>query len=209
MQIHLAEALECFSSRKEHVASPTADPGSSERTVAAHCVHVSPEMSSCCSSSTSCVPQSCQQPQARLRGVAGAGGRPGVARPGTDGAASNNTLDRCATPRSRPAPQGVAGDPTVPARTIVGLATVGGARCGTRPHRDLAGRHEAVWCARDRAPLRDADLARSPTSCSHARGRRPHVLRGRVLVRTAGADRRRGGFEPRQPSRRASRLSSG
>jgi 5-methylthioadenosine/S-adenosylhomocysteine deaminase len=138
MQIHLAEARwEVERSLAEKGMSPVAylaDLGVlSERTVAAHCVHVSPEDVELLVEFDVGV---AHNPVSNLKLASGVSPVPAmVARGvklglGTDGAASNNTLDLLRDAQiASLLHKGVAGDPTVlPARTIVELVTVGGAR---------------------------------------------------------------------------------
>jgi 5-methylthioadenosine/S-adenosylhomocysteine deaminase len=109
---------------------------------------------------------------------------------GTDGAASNNTLDLLRDAQiASLLHKGVAGDPTVlPARTIVELATVGGAR--------VLGLHDRIGTLREGM---EADLVCLETARPHATpiydpfsylvfsaraaDVRNVLVRGRVLVR--------------------------
>jgi 5-methylthioadenosine/S-adenosylhomocysteine deaminase len=105
----------------------------SERTVAAHCVHVSPEDIELLHEFEVGV---AHNPVSNLKLASGVSPVPAmVARGvklglGTDGPASNNTLDLLRDAQiASLLHKGVAGSPTVlPARVIVELLTVGGAR---------------------------------------------------------------------------------
>jgi len=137
-QIHLSETRwEVEKLMEEKGRSPVAylaDLGVlSERTVAAHCVHVSPEDIETLVEFEVGV---AHNPVSNLKlasGVApiptmvGAGVKIGL---GTDGAASNNTLDLLReTQLASLLHKGVFGDPTVlPARSMIEMATIGGAR---------------------------------------------------------------------------------
>jgi len=136
-QIHLSETRwEVEKLMEEKGRSPVAylaDLGVlSERTVAAHCVHVSPEDIETLVEFEVGV---AHNPVSNLKlasGVApiptmvGAGVKIGI---GTDGAASNNTLDLLRdTQLASLLHKGVFGDPTVlPARSMIEMATIGGA----------------------------------------------------------------------------------
>jgi len=138
MQIHLSETRwEVEKLLDEKGRSPVAylaDLGVlSDRTVAAHCVHVSPEDIDLLIEFEVGVSHN---PVSNLKLASGvspvsamvdAGVKLGL---GTDGAASNNTLDLLRDMQlAALLHKGVTGDPTVlPARTMVELATIGGAR---------------------------------------------------------------------------------
>jgi len=198
MQIHLAEARwEVERSLQEKGMSPVAylaDLGVlSERTVAAHCVHVSPEDVELLLEFDVGVSHN---PVSNLKLASGVSPVPAmVARGvklglGTDGAASNNTLDLLRDAQiASLLHKGVAGDPTVlPARTIVELATVGGAR--------VLGLHDRIGTLREGM---EADLVCLETARPHATpiydpfsylvfsaraaDVRNVLVRGRVLVR--------------------------
>ncbi len=136
--IHVAETRwEAEKINQEKGVSPVAylaDLGIlSERTVAAHCVHVSPEdldmlaefevgVASNPVSNLKLASGVAPVPQMLSRGI-----KVGF---GTDGAASNNTLDLLRDAQlAALVYKGIVGDPTcMPARTVVELLTVGGAR---------------------------------------------------------------------------------
>lgn len=138
LAIHVAETRwEAETIRKEKGASPVrylADLGIlSERTVAAHCVHVSEEDLDLLAEfgvGVAANPVSnlklgsgvAPLPQMLARGL-----RVGL---GTDGAASNNTLDLLRDAQlAALLYKGLTGDPTcLPARTVAELLTIGGAR---------------------------------------------------------------------------------
>jgi 5-methylthioadenosine/S-adenosylhomocysteine deaminase len=138
LQVHLAETRwEVDTLLKDKGVSPVAylaDLGIlSERVVAAHCVHVSPEDIELLAEFEVGV---AHNPVSNLKLASGvspvtlllAGGvEVGL---GTDGPASNNTLDLLRDLQvAALLHKGVTGDPTVlPARTLVELATAGGAR---------------------------------------------------------------------------------
>jgi 5-methylthioadenosine/S-adenosylhomocysteine deaminase len=138
MQIHLSETRwEVEKLLDEKGRSPVAylaDLGVlSERTVAAHCVHVSPEDIELLAEFEVGV---AHNPVSNLKLASGfspvasmaeAGLKLGL---GTDGAASNNTLDLLRDMQlTALLHKGVTGDPTVlPARAMVEMATIGGAR---------------------------------------------------------------------------------
>jgi len=138
MQIHLSETRwEVEKLLEEKGRTPVAylaDLGVlSERTVAAHCVHVSPDDIDLLVEFEVGVSHN---PVSNLKLASGvapvsamveAGVKLGL---GTDGAASNNTLDLLRDMQlTALLHKGVTGDPTVlPARTMVEMATIGGAR---------------------------------------------------------------------------------
>ena len=105
----------------------------SVRTVAAHCVHVSPEDIDILVDFEVGVSHN---PVSTLKLATGVSPVPAMIEAGvklgigTDGAASNNTLDLLRdTQLAALLHKGVTGDPTVlPARTMVEMATIGGAR---------------------------------------------------------------------------------
>jgi 5-methylthioadenosine/S-adenosylhomocysteine deaminase len=138
MQIHLSETRwEVEKLIEEKGRSPVAylaDLGVlSERTVAAHCVHVSPEDVDILVEFEVGV---AHNPVSNLKLASGVAPVPAMAEAGvklgfgTDGAASNNTLDLLRDVQlAALLHKGVAGDPTaLPARTMVEMATIGGAR---------------------------------------------------------------------------------
>jgi 5-methylthioadenosine/S-adenosylhomocysteine deaminase len=138
LQIHLSETRwEVEKSLDEKGMSPVAylaDLGVlSERTVAAHCVHVSPGDIEILEEFGVGV---AHNPVSNLKLASGVAPIPAMVDHGvkvglgTDGAASNNTLDLLRDAQiTALLHKGVSGDPTVlPARTIVEMATVGGAR---------------------------------------------------------------------------------
>ena len=105
----------------------------SDRTIAAHCVHVSPEDIDILVDFEVGV---AHNPVSNLKLASGVSPVPAMAEAGvklgigTDGAASNNTLDLLRDMQiAALLHKGVSGDPTVlPARSMVEMATIGGAR---------------------------------------------------------------------------------
>ena len=137
-QIHLSETRwEVEKLLEEKGRSPVAyraDLGVlSERTVAAHCVHVSPADVEILAEFEVGV---AHNPVSNLKLASGVAPVPAMVAAGlkvgigTDGAASSNTLDVLGdTQLAALLHKGVAGDPTVlPARAMVEMATIGGAR---------------------------------------------------------------------------------
>ncbi len=145
MQIHLSETLwEVEKSLEEKGLSPVAylaDLGVlSERTVAAHCVHVSPEDIELLREFDVGVahnPVSNLKLASGIAPVAAMSAQGVKLGLGTDGAASNNTLDLLRDAQiASLLHKGASGDPTVlPAREIVEMATIGGARVLGLDHR--------------------------------------------------------------------------
>ena len=138
MQIHLSEtAWEVEKLLSEKGLSPVAylaDLGVlSDRTVAAHCVHVSPEDIEILADFEAGVSHN---PVSNLKLASGISPVPALVAGGvklglgTDGTASNNSLDLLRDMQlAALLHKGIAGDPTVlPARTMLELATVGGAQ---------------------------------------------------------------------------------
>jgi 5-methylthioadenosine/S-adenosylhomocysteine deaminase len=138
MQIHLSETRwEVERSLEEKGLSPVAylaDLGVlSDRTVAAHCVHVSPQDAELMVEFDVGVSHN---PVSNLKLASGVSPVPAMMAAGvklglgTDGAASNNTLDLLRDAQlASLLHKGIAGDPTVlPARSVVELLTVAGAR---------------------------------------------------------------------------------
>lgn len=138
MQIHLSETRwEVEKLLEEKGRSPVAylaDLGVlSDRTVAAHCVHVSPEDIDILVDFEVGV---AHNPVSNLKLASGVSPVPAMVEAGvklgigTDGAASNNTLDLLRDMQlAALLHKGVTGDPTVlPARSMVEMATIGGAR---------------------------------------------------------------------------------
>jgi len=138
MQIHLSETRwEVEKLLEEKGRTPVAylaDLGVlSERTVAAHCVHVSAEDVDILVDFEVGV---AHNPVSNLKLASGVAPVPAMAAAGvklgmgTDGAASNNTLDVLRdTQLAALLHKGVTGDPTaLPARNMVEMATIGGAR---------------------------------------------------------------------------------
>jgi 5-methylthioadenosine/S-adenosylhomocysteine deaminase len=138
LQIHLSETRwEVAKLMEEKGRSPVAylaDLGVlSERTVAAHCVHVSPEDIEILVDFEVGV---AHNPVSNLKLASGVAPIPTMVEAGvklglgTDGAASNNTLDLLRDMQlTSLLHKGVLGDPTVlPARTMIEMATIGGAR---------------------------------------------------------------------------------
>jgi 5-methylthioadenosine/S-adenosylhomocysteine deaminase len=137
LQIHLSESRwEVEKLMEEKGRSPVAylaDLGVlSERTVAAHCVHVSPEDIEILVEFEVGV---AHNPVSNLKLASGVAPIPAMVEAGvklglgTDGAASNNTLDLLRdTQLASLLHKGVFGDPTVlPARSMIEMATIGGA----------------------------------------------------------------------------------
>ena len=138
MQIHLSETRwEVEKLLEEKGRSPVAylaDLGVlSDRTIAAHCVHVSPQDIDILVDFEVGVSHN---PVSNLKLASGVSPVPAMAEAGvklgigTDGAASNNTLDLLRDMQiAALLHKGVSGDPTVlPARSMVEMATIGGAR---------------------------------------------------------------------------------
>jgi len=138
MQIHLAETRwELEKLLNEKGRSPVAylaDLGVlSERTIAAHCVHVSPEDIDILTEFEVGV---AHNPVSNLKLASGVAPVPAMVEAGvkiglgTDGPASNNTLDLMRDMQlTALLHKGVFGDPTVlPARFMIEMATIGGAR---------------------------------------------------------------------------------
>jgi len=136
-QIHLSESRwEVEKLMEEKGRSPVAylaDLGVlSDRTVAAHCVHVSPEDIETLVEFEVGV---AHNPVSNLKLASGVAPIPAMVEAGvklglgTDGAASNNTLDLLRdTQLASLLHKGVFGDPTVlPARSMIEMATIGGA----------------------------------------------------------------------------------
>ena len=136
-QIHLSETRwEVEKLMEEKGRSPVAylaDLGVlSERTVAAHCVHVSPEDIEILVDFEVGV---AHNPVSNLKLASGVAPIPAMVEAGvklglgTDGAASNNTLDLLRdTQLASLLHKGVFGDPTIlPARSMIEMATIGGA----------------------------------------------------------------------------------
>ena len=145
MQIHLSEtAGEVERLLEEKGLSPVAylaDLGIlSDRTVAAHCVHVSPEDISLLADFEVGVSHNPVSNLKLASGISpvpamiGGGVKVGL---GTDGAASNNTLDLLRDMQlTALLHKGISGDPTVlPARTMLEMATIEGARVLGLDHR--------------------------------------------------------------------------
>ncbi len=138
MQIHLSETRwEVEKLMEEKGRSPVAylaDLGVlSDRTIAAHCVHVSPDDIDILVDFEVGV---AHNPVSNLKLASGVAPVPAMDEAGvklgigTDGAASNNTLDLLRDMQlAALLHKGVTGDPTVlPARSMVEMATIGGAR---------------------------------------------------------------------------------
>jgi 5-methylthioadenosine/S-adenosylhomocysteine deaminase len=138
MQIHLSETRwEVEKLLEEKGRSPVAYLAElgvlSERTVAAHCVHVSPGDIEILKEFEVGVSHN---PVSNLKLASGVAPVPAMVEAGvklglgTDGAASNNTLDPLRDMQlAALLHKGVVGDPTVlPARTMMEIATIGGAR---------------------------------------------------------------------------------
>jgi 5-methylthioadenosine/S-adenosylhomocysteine deaminase len=138
LQIHLAEtAWEVRKLLDEKKLSPVAyldDLGVlTERTVAAHCVHLSPKDVELLASSEVGVSHN---PVSNLKLASGMAPVPALLAAGvkvglgTDGAASNNTLDLLRDAQlAALLHKGIAGDPTaLPARSVLAMLTRGGAR---------------------------------------------------------------------------------
>ena len=138
LQIHLSETRwEVEKLLAEKGRSPVAylaDLGVlSDRTVAAHCVHVSPDDIEILTEFEVGV---AHNPVSNLKLASGVAPVPAMAEAGvklslgTDGAASNNTLDLLRDMQlAALLHKGVVGNPTVlPARSMIEMATIGGAR---------------------------------------------------------------------------------
>lgn len=138
LQIHLSETRwEVEKLLAEKGRSPVAYLAElgvlSERMVAAHCVHVSPEDIELLADFEVGVSHN---PVSNLKLASGVSPVPSMIEAGvkmslgTDGAASNNTLDLLRDMQlAALLHKGVSGDPTaLPARTMVEMATIGGAR---------------------------------------------------------------------------------
>ena len=197
MQIHLAETTwEVEKLLGEKGVSPVAylaDLGVlSERTVAAHCVHVSREDIELLAEFEAGVSHN---PVSNLKLASGVSPVPALIANGvrvglgTDGAASNNTLDLLRDMQlAALLHKGMTGDPTVlPARTMLELATINGARVlGLENTGVLAEGREAdlICVAVDgprTAPMYDpfSHLVFAARSCDV----RHVMIRGQVVVR--------------------------
>ena len=198
MQIHLSETRwEVERSLEEKGLSPVAylaDLGVlSDRTVAAHCVHVSPQDVELLVEFDVGVSHN---PVSNLKLASGVSPVPAMLASGvklglgTDGAASNNTLDLLRDAQiASLLHKGVSGNPTaLPARSIVELVTIGGARVlglDDRIGTLKEGREADIVCI-------DVDRAHStpiydPFShlafAARAADVRHVIVRGRILLR--------------------------
>ncbi len=198
MQIHLAETRwEVEKSLEEKGLSPVAylaDLGVlSERTIAAHCVHVSPEDIEILIEfdvGVSHNPVSNLKLASGISPVAAMVGQGVKIGLGTDGAASNNTLDLLRDAQiAALIHKGISGDPTaLPARKIVEMITVDGARVlglGSRIGTLSEGREADITCI---------DVGRAHTTpmfdpfshlvfAARAADVRHVLVRGKTLVR--------------------------
>ena len=198
LHIHLSETRwEVEKLLEEKGASPVAylaDLGVlSERTVAAHCVHVSPEDIEILAELEVAVSHN---PASNLKLASGiapvaamlnAGVKLGL---GTDGPASNNTLDLLRdTQLAALLHKGAGGDPTVlPAEQAISLATIGGARVlglDDRIGTLSEGKEADVVCIDVRAPHATPmfDPFSHLTYAARSADVRHVMVRGRVLVR--------------------------
>jgi 5-methylthioadenosine/S-adenosylhomocysteine deaminase len=198
MQIHLSETRsEVEKMLEEKGVSPVAylaDLGVlSERTIAAHCVHVSPEDIDLLAEFEVGVSHN---PVSNLKLASGVSPIPTMVRRGvklglgTDGTASNNTLDLLRDMQlAGLLHKGTSGDPTVlPARRILELATVDGARVLGLEHAigTLAEGREADLVCIDTNKVHGTPLYDSFSHLAFAARSsdvRHVVVRGRVVVR--------------------------
>ncbi len=201
MQIHLSEtSWEVEKLIDEKGVSPVAylaDLGVlSDRTVAAHCVHVSPEDIETLAEFETGV---AHNPVSNLKLASGVAPVPAMVAAGvkvglgTDGAASNNTLDLLRDMQlAALLHKGISGDPTVlPARAMIEMATSKGAEVlglSNRIGSLTEGREADIVCIKvdgpHTAPMYD------PYShlvfAARASDVRHVVIRGRIVVRNRG-----------------------
>jgi 5-methylthioadenosine/S-adenosylhomocysteine deaminase len=198
MQIHLSEtAWEVEKLLEEKGVSPVAylaDLGVlSDRTVAAHCVHISPEDIEILAEFEAGVSHN---PVSNLKLASGVSPVPALVKAGvkvglgTDGAASNNTLDLLRDMQiAALLHKGISGDPTVlPARAMIDMATFEGARVlglSDRIGRLTEGREADLVCIKVEGP-HTAPMY-EPYShvvfAARAADVRHVVVRGRIVVR--------------------------
>lgn len=198
MQIHLSEtSWEVEQLLREKGMSPVAylaDLGVlSDRTVAAHCVHVSPEDIGLLAEFEAGVSHN---PVSNLKLGSGISPVPALVAAGvkvglgTDGAASNNTLNLLRDMQiAALLHKGTTGDPTVlPARAMIEMATVQGARVlglANRIGTLTEGREADLICVKVEGPhaapmydpLSHLVFAARATDVRHV------VIRGRIIVR--------------------------
>jgi 5-methylthioadenosine/S-adenosylhomocysteine deaminase len=198
LQVHLAETRwevqQLLEDKRLTPAAYLADLGVlSERTVAAHCVHLSPDDIALLAELEVKVSHN---PISNLKLGSGVAPVPALLAAGvtvgfgTDGAASNNTLDLLRDAQvAALLHKGVAGDPTtLPARSVVDLLTLGGARVLGLENRIgtlTPGKEADLICLSTDGP--HATPSYDPYShlvCAARSSDVRHVLvRGRVLVR--------------------------
>jgi 5-methylthioadenosine/S-adenosylhomocysteine deaminase len=198
MQIHLSEtAWEVEKLLEEKGVSPVAylaDLGVlSDRTVAAHCVHVSPEDIDILVEFEAGVSHN---PVSNLKLASGVSPVPAMVEAGvkvgmgTDGAASNNTLDLLRDMQiAALLHKGISGDPTVlPARKMIEMATSDGAGVlglSDRIGRLTEGREADLICVKVEGPHTSPmyDPYSHLVFAARAADVRHVVIRGRIVVR--------------------------
>ena len=198
MQIHLSEtAWEVEKVLEEKGVSPVAylaDLGVlSDRTVAAHCVHISPEDIGILAEFEAGVSHN---PVSNLKLASGVSPVPALVKAGvkvglgTDGTASNNTLDLLRDMQiAALLHKGISGDPTaLPARTMLEMATSEGARVlglSDRIGRLTEGREADLVCIKIEGPHTAPmyDPYSHLVFAARAADVRHVVVRGRIVVR--------------------------
>jgi len=198
MQIHLSEtSWEVEKLLDEKGVSPVAylsDLGVlSDRTIAAHCVHVSPEDIDILAEFETGVSHN---PVSNLKLASGVSPVPAMVAAGvkvglgTDGAASNNTLDLLRDMQiAALLHKGITGDPTVlPAREMIEMATSEGARVlglSDRIGRLTEGREADLICIKVEGPHTAPmyDPFSHLVFAARAADVRHVVVRGRIVVR--------------------------
>lgn len=198
MQIHLSEtSWEVEQLLEEKGVSPVAylaDLGVlSDRTVAAHCVHVSPEDIDLLVEFEAGVSHN---PVSNLKLASGVSPVPAMVAAGvkvglgTDGAASNNTLDLLRDMQiAALLHKGISGDPTVlPARSMIEMATTEGARVlglSDRIGSLTEGREADLICLKVEGPHTAPmyDPYSHIAFAARAADVRHVVVRGRIVVR--------------------------
>ena len=198
MQIHLSEtSWEVEQLLSEKGVSPVAylaDLGVlSDRTVAAHCVHVSPEDIDLLAEFEAGVSHN---PVSNLKLASGVAPVPAMVAAGvkvglgTDGAASNNTLDLLRDMQiAALLHKGITGDPTVlPAKAMIEMATSEGARVlglSDRIGRLTEGREADLICIKVEGPHTAPmyDPYSHLVFAARAADVRHVVIRGRIVVR--------------------------
>ncbi len=198
MQIHLSEtSWEVEQLLSEKGVSPVAylaDLGVlSDRTVAAHCVHVSPEDIDLLAEFEAGVSHN---PVSNLKLASGVAPVPAMVAAGvkvglgTDGAASNNTLDLLRDMQiAALLHKGITGDPTVlPAKAMIEMATSEGARVlglSDRIGRLTEGREADLVCIKVEGPHTAPmyDPYSHLVFAARAADVRHVVIRGRIVVR--------------------------